>query len=71
MPEENFKFPPLPWTHEALGEERYCQVAVQLGFFNPKAETPDYRPDLDPTPFLDKIKADNPGQFRGLRAEEE
>ena len=49
--------PPLPWTHEALGEEKYCELAVELGYFHPKAERDDYRPSLDPTPFLSLIKA--------------
>lgn len=70
MANPNFKFPPLPWTHEALGEERYCQTAIELGFFNPKGEPQDYRPDLDPGPFMEKIKADNPGQF-SKKAEKE
>lgn len=71
MPREDFKFPPLPWTHEALGEEKYCEVAVELGFFNPKTEATDFRPSLDPVPFLDKIKADNPAQFSGKAAAKE
>lgn len=49
--------PPLPWTHEALGEEKYCELAVELGYFNPKAEKDEYRPALDATPFLSLIKA--------------
>lgn len=49
------QLPPLPWTHEALGEELYCQLATQLGYFNPKAERKDYRPTLDPTPFAQFI----------------
>ena len=40
-------------------------MAVELGFFNPKTEATDFRPSLDPVPFLDKIKADNPAQFSG------
>lgn len=48
--------PPLPWTHQALGEETYCKIAVELGYFNPKAERKDYRPSLDPGPFKDLIK---------------
>jgi len=49
--------PPLPWTWEKLGEELYCKLATELGYFNPKAERPDYRPSLDPTPFLSLIQA--------------
>lgn len=48
--------PRLPWTHEALGEETYCEIATELGYFNPKAEKDDYRPALDATPFLSLIK---------------
>lgn len=48
--------PPLPWTHQVLGEEIYCKIAVELGYFNPKAERNDYRPSLDPGPFKDLIK---------------
>ena len=47
--------PPLPWTHRALGEEVYCRLATELGYFVAAAERKDYRPDLDPTPFLDLI----------------
>ena len=49
--------PPLPWTYQALGEEKYCEIARELGYFNPKAEASDYRPSLDPTKFLPLIKA--------------
>lgn len=45
-----------PWTHEALGEQKYCELARELGYFNPKAEATAYRPSLDPTPFLDVIR---------------
>ena len=48
--------PPLPWTHQALGEDVYCKIATELGYFNPKAERNDYRPSLDPGPFKDLIK---------------
>ena len=48
--------PPLPWTHQALGEETYCKIATELGYFNPKAESGQYRPSLDPGPFADLIK---------------
>ena len=48
--------PPLPWTHQALGEDLYCKIATELGYFNPKAERNDYRPSLDPGPFKDLIK---------------
>ena len=48
--------PPLPWTHAALGEDVYCKIATELGYFNPKAERKDYRPDLDPSPYLSLIK---------------
>ena len=51
----SMNLPSLPWTWEALGEEKYCEIAIELGFFNPKAERPDYRPSLDPTPFLGLI----------------
>lgn len=49
--------PPLPWTHEKLGEDLYCLIASELGYFNPKSEQADYRPALDPTPFLSLIKS--------------
>lgn len=49
--------PPLPWTHKALGEDLYCLIASELGFFNPKTEAANYRPSLDPTPFLGLIKS--------------
>lgn len=49
--------PPLPWTHKALGEDLYCHIAVELGYFNPKTEPANYRPSLDPTPFLGLLKA--------------
>lgn len=52
--------PPLPWTWEALGEDKYCELAIELGFFNPKAERADYRPSLDPTPFLSLINKPKP-----------
>lgn len=45
-----------PWTHAALGEEKYCELARELGFFNPKGEATNYRPDLDHTPFSDVIR---------------
>ena len=48
--------PPLPWTHQALGEDVYCKIATELGYFNPKAERTDYRPSLDPGPFKELIK---------------
>jgi hypothetical protein len=48
--------PPLPWTHAALGEDAYCKIATELGYFNPKAESGQYRPSLDPGPFADLIK---------------
>ena len=56
MPDTNFELPIPPWTHENLGEEKYCEVATNLGFFNPKAEA-GHRPTLDHTPFLDTINA--------------
>lgn len=49
--------PPLPWTHQALGEEIYCKIATELGYFNPKAERANFRPSLDPTPYLSLIKS--------------
>lgn len=49
--------PPLPWTHEKLGEDLYCQIASELGYFNPQSEPASYRPSLDPTPFLGLIKS--------------
>jgi len=54
---KEMNLPPLPWTHAALGEDLYCQIAVELGYFNPKTERDPYRPSLDPTPFLGLIKA--------------
>lgn len=52
---KKMQLPPLPWTWEKLGEDLYCQIASELNYFNPKAEPPDYRPSLDPTPFLGLI----------------
>lgn len=54
---KSMNLPLPPWTVEALGEETYCKLALELGFFNPKMERKDYRPALDPTPYLDAIKA--------------
>jgi len=51
--------PPLPWTVEALGEETYYKLASELGYFNPRSERKDYRPSLDPTPFVSLIKPTN------------
>lgn len=56
MAEINWELPLPPWTHEALGEELYCRIATELGYFNPKNEQSSYRPDLDPTPHLDIIR---------------
>ena len=53
----DFQLPLPPWTHKNLGEELYCKLAVELGYFNPKVERAEYRPDLDPTPYLDQIRA--------------
>ena len=53
---KTMNLPPLPWTHQALGEETYCKIATELGYFNPKAESGQYRPSLDPGPFADLIK---------------
>lgn len=50
------KLPLPPWTHEALGEQKYCELARELGYFNPKAEATAYRPSLDHTPFSDVIR---------------
>ena len=47
--------PKLPWTHAALGEEIYCNLARSLGYFDPGSESADYRPSLDPTPYLSMI----------------
>jgi hypothetical protein len=55
----DFKFPNGPWTVENLGEEKYCEVAKTLGFFDPKGESADYRPSLDCGPFIEEIKRDN------------
>lgn len=52
---KTMNLPPLPWTHQALGEELYCTLAVELGYFNPKAERKDFRPTLDPTLFVHLI----------------
>ena len=58
---KTMQLPPLPWTHEALGEELYCKLAVELGYYNPKAERRDYRPALDASPFAHLIgKATKP-----------
>lgn len=54
---KTMNLPPLPWTHEALGEELYCTLATELGYFNPKAEKEDYRPALDASPYLSLIRA--------------
>ena len=54
---KTMQLPPLPWTVEALGEEVYCKIAAELGYFNPKSERKDYRPSLDPTPYLSLIKS--------------
>ncbi len=42
-------------------EELYCLLATRLGYFNPKNEPTNYRPSLDPTPYLDQIKAQHGG----------
>lgn len=55
----DFKFPGLPWTHEKLGEEKYSELAVTLGYYNPATEPVGFRPDLDPTKWLAYIKRDN------------
>ena len=55
----DFKYPNGPWTHENLGEEKYCEVAKTLGFFDPRLETTDYRPPLDSGPFVEQIRRDN------------
>ncbi len=65
MTEEQLKtynFPLPPWTVQSLGDELYCKLARDLGYFNPKAERAEYRPDLDPTPFLDQIRAQHAGK---------
>jgi hypothetical protein len=54
---KSMSLPPLPWTHKALGEEVYCRLATELGYFVAAAERKDYRPDLDPTPFLELVKS--------------
>ena len=54
---KSMSLPPLPWTHKALGEEAYCRLATELGYFVAAAERRDYRPDLDPTPFLELVKS--------------
>jgi hypothetical protein len=54
---KTMSLPPLPWTHRALGEEVYCRLATELGYFVAAAERRDYRPDLDPTPFLELVKS--------------
>lgn len=54
---KKYNFPVPPWTHANLGEELYCELALVLGYFNPKAEPAAYRPDLDPTPYLNHIRA--------------
>ena len=52
---KTMNLPSLPWTAAALGEDKYCELAIELGYFNPKAERSDYRPDLDPTQYLSLI----------------
>lgn len=64
MAENTFELPLPPWSHEALGEEKYCELATKLGFFNPKAEPTTYRPDLDPTPFLDQIRGQHKSKIK-------
>lgn len=54
---KSMNLPLPPWTVEALGEEAYCKLALELGFFDPTKEPKGYRPALDPTPYLDVIKA--------------
>jgi hypothetical protein len=54
---ESMELPPMPWTHAALGEEKYCELARELGYFEPRSEKPDFRPPLDATPYKDLIKA--------------
>ena len=54
---KTLQLPLPPWTHEALGEAKYCEIASELGFFNPKSEQKNYRPNLDPAPFLEIIRA--------------
>jgi hypothetical protein len=41
---------------EVEAERVYCELARELGYFNPKAEPKNYRPSLDPTPFLEVIR---------------
>ena len=41
---------------EEEGKRLYFTLARELGYFNPKGESGDYRPALDPTPFLDIIR---------------
>ena len=53
---KTMKLPLPPWTHEKLGEELYCKLAQELGFFDPRTERANYRPSLDPTSFLDEIR---------------
>ena len=53
---KSMTLPPLPWTIEKLGESKYCEIAKELGYFDPAKEKRDYRPSLDPTPFLSLIK---------------
>ncbi len=40
-------------------EEIYCRLATELGYFNPKTEPTAYRPALDCTPHLAKIREQN------------
>ena len=56
------RLPLPPWTHEELGEQRYCDLATKLGFFNPAMESKDFRPALDPTEYLDLIRAQYSGK---------
>lgn len=35
------------WTHAALGEAAYIEVAVNGNYFDPRGAHRDYRPDLD------------------------
>ena len=54
---KTLQLPPPPWTHEALGEAKYCELARALSFFDPTAESASYRPTLDCGPYLTIIAA--------------
>lgn len=66
----SMQLPPLPWSIENLGDEVYCHLASELGYFNPRSERADYRPSLDPSPFIDLIGQNLPSQVGKIKNKE-